>query len=123
MSLHPHILIVEDDPEQANLYAMVLETASYEVETAPDAETGFIRMREHPADLVIIDWDLPGMKGDAFVLLLKEEFPRVLTVLYSNHAEIERAAATSGADAWLFKMTGIVRLRQLINELLPLKAA
>ena len=40
------ILPVEDDPEQADLFAQVLALKGYDVETAPDAEVALACLRD-----------------------------------------------------------------------------
>ncbi|MHB0937760.1 MAG: response regulator [Armatimonadota bacterium] len=112
------ILLVEDDPEQANLFARVLTMKGYDVVATLDSEAALARLREDAFDLVLLDWDLPGIKGDAFIYLLKVEHPEVKTMLFSNHSDIGEAARASGADAWMVKSDGIVRLREIIAELL-----
>ena len=112
------ILLVEDDPEQADLFSRVLTMKGYDVVTAFDAEAALSCLREQAFDLVLLDWDLPGIKGDAFIYLLKVEHPDMKTMLFSNHADIAEAARASGADAWMVKSEGIVRLREIIGELL-----
>lgn len=112
------ILLVEDDPEQADLFARVLTLKGYDVVTALDSEAALARLREGTFDLVLLDWDLPGIKGDAFIYLLKVEHPQLKTMLFSNHADIAEAARASGADAWMVKSDGIAKLREIIGELL-----
>ena len=112
------ILLVEDDPEQATLFAQVLILKGYDIETAPDTEAALACLRDRKFDLVLLDWDLPGMKGDAFIYLLKVEHPELKTMLFSNHADIEEAARASGADAWMVKSEGIFHLREVIADLL-----
>jgi len=112
------ILLVEDDPEQAVLFRQVLKLAGYDVITAPDAETAADLVAASPFDLLLVDWDLPGMKGDEFITAMKERYPNIHTVLYSNHTHVDEAARASGADAWLRKSEGIIRLRAVLAELL-----
>lgn len=118
MSPLPRILLVEDDPQQASLFADVLERVGNEVRTAYDAEEAITQISEHEFDLTLVDWDLPGMKGDDFILLVKAEYPNVKTVLYSNHSDVDKAATACNADAWMRKTDGIVRLRTVVTEVL-----
>ena len=113
-----HILLVEDDPEQAVLFRQVLTLAGYDVVTAPDAETAAGQVAAADFDLLLVDWDLPGMRGDEFIAEMKRRHPGVKTVLYSNHTHVDEAARASGADAWLRKSEGIVHLRAVIAGLL-----
>jgi two-component system phosphate regulon response regulator PhoB len=112
------ILIVEDDPDQARLFSDVLQMSGYDVITVSDVEAALAATREGQPDLALIDWDLPGIKGDAYILMVKVEFPAVKTVLFSNHADVEQAANTVGADGWMLKIEGILRLQELVRALL-----
>ena len=114
------ILLVEDDREQAYLFVSVLGLSGYDVVTELNAEAALARLAEDGFDLVLVDWDLPGMMGDALIAEVKTRHPGVKTVLFSNHANIEPVARAVGADAWMLKIEGIVRLREIIKELVPL---
>ena len=57
------VLVVEDSPTQAQMLALILEDAGFDVETAPDADRGFARLAERPFDLVLSDLLLPGDSG------------------------------------------------------------
>lgn len=117
----PRILLVEDDPEQAMLFAQVLSTYQYHVETVATAEEAMSLLKSSPYSLVLADWDLPGdMQGDALIVLVKQHTPQMKTVLFSNHSHVDQAAASSGADAWLRKFDGITKLRGIINKLAPI---
>ncbi len=49
------ILIVDDDPDFCEATRVVLESAGYQVVTAPDGDTGLRRVNEEQPDLVILD--------------------------------------------------------------------
>jgi CheY-like chemotaxis protein len=49
------ILIVDDDPDFCEATRVVLESAGYEVVTAPDGESGLRGVAEQEPDLVILD--------------------------------------------------------------------
>ncbi len=118
MAMDTKILLVEDDPDQAKLFETVLTMTGYEVVTAPSVQAAIAVTRERAFDLALVDWDLPGIAGDAYILLVKVEFPQVKTLLFSNHPDVEEAARACGADAWMLKTEGIQRLRNIVVELL-----
>ncbi|MCU0519501.1 MAG: response regulator [Anaerolineae bacterium] len=49
------ILIVDDDPDLVLATRLVLESAGYHVDEAPNGEAGLARMREVLPDLVLMD--------------------------------------------------------------------
>lgn len=113
------ILLVEDDREQASLFASVLTMSGSDVVTELNAETALVRMAAEGFDLVLVDWDLPGMKGDVLITKVKAQYPGVKTVLFSNHAHVGQIAQACGADAWMLKTEGVLRLREIIAGLMP----
>jgi DNA-binding NtrC family response regulator len=114
----PRILLVEDDPEQAILFGKVLRSSGYTVDVAANASQAQKDLDEAPFTLLLADWSLPGMQGDALVSQAKAQHPEMKTVLFSNHSNVDQAATAAGADAWFRKIDGVARLRQLIKELL-----
>jgi DNA-binding response OmpR family regulator len=118
IALTMRILLVEDDPDQASLFASVLTLVGHVVDTVADAEAALTHLAQATVALAVIDWDLPGMKGDALVHRIKADYPGVKTLLYSNHSSVDDAARACGADAWLRKSEGIRRLREVVATLL-----
>ena len=118
MTEQNRIVLVEDDSEQAALFAQVLSLVGYDVVTAATAEEALVQLASGPTALLLADWDLPGMHGDELIVTAKTQYPGIKTILYSNHTHVEEACASSGADGCMRKTEGIVRLRQLVKEVL-----
>jgi DNA-binding response OmpR family regulator len=59
----PHILVVEDDHDIAELIAHYLEKAGHTVDRLASGSAVMARLRVRAADLVILDLMLPGMDG------------------------------------------------------------
>ncbi len=57
------ILVVEDDPDIAELVALYLQKAGHATERAASGSDGLARVRAEPPDLVILDLMLPGLSG------------------------------------------------------------
>ena len=117
------VLLVEDDREQASLFAQVMEMFGYSVATVADAETAQARLTAESFALLLADWDLGGgMSGDALIIWAKAQYPGMKTILFSNHPEVDEIAAACGADAAFRKVEGMIPLRQLVSRLLPCDA-
>jgi DNA-binding NtrC family response regulator len=112
------ILLVEDDPDQAQLFALILKMDGYEVLKTTDAESALARLTEDRVALLLADWDLPGMKGDRLITTVKAQDPTIKAILFSNHAHVAESAATCSADEWFRKMDDPARLRRMIAHLL-----
>jgi len=57
------VLVVDDEEAIRNLVARTLESASYDVDIAPDGSTAVERLEETEYDLLITDLKMPGMDG------------------------------------------------------------
>ena len=57
------ILIIEDEPNQADLIQFNLEQDGYEVHKAKDGEEGLTKAHEILPDIILLDWMIPKMSG------------------------------------------------------------
>lgn len=93
------ILVVEDEPSIAELIAINLTHAGYEVEKAMQTDVALGLMKERLPSLIILDWMLPGKSGVQFAKELRaNERTRGLPILMLT-AKSEEADKVSGLDA------------------------
>ena len=59
----PQILFVEDDKDLSAVVNEWLTADGYTVEVAHDGLTGWEFLRQYNYDVVILDWNLPGLSG------------------------------------------------------------
>jgi CheY-like chemotaxis protein len=123
MAEKARVLVVEDDPDQAYLFSTVVETLGVTAVCADTAEAALMQLHAGPIALALVDWDLPGIQGDTLITVIKQRFPGVKTVLYSNHTHVVAAGEAVGADAAIQKIEGIHRIRETITSLLALPKA
>ncbi|MCB9136680.1 MAG: response regulator transcription factor [Anaerolineales bacterium] len=57
------ILVIEDDEAILRFLRRGLAYEGYIVDTATDGQSGLALARDHPPDLVVLDWMLPGLDG------------------------------------------------------------
>ena len=60
------ILVVDDDEDILDLVALALEIHGYAVETAAHGQAALERLAEAPADLILLDLNMPVMDGRRF---------------------------------------------------------
>ncbi len=113
-----HVLLVEDDPEQRDLYQLVLEPLGYHLRVAADAESALVVLEQTPIDLVLTDWMLTGMEGTALIAKIHQSYPNVKTLLMSTYSHVNEAADAVGADGWYRKGSDIFRLRTVVTKVL-----
>jgi PAS domain S-box-containing protein len=82
-----HVLVVEDQPELAQLIRHLLERAGYAVTVATDPRTASAEGVR--PDLLLTDVVMPGMTGPEFATTLRERFPELRVVYMSGYASTE----------------------------------
>lgn len=123
------ILIVEDEPSIAELIAVNLTHAGYEVEKAMQTDLALAMMKDHLPSLVILDWMLPGKSGVQFAKELRAiERTRGLPILMltAKSEESDKVLGLdSGADDYVTKPFSpkelIARVRALLRRQTPLE--
>jgi two-component system cell cycle response regulator DivK len=121
------ILIIEDNPTNMKLTAMLLARVGYGVLQAVDAETGMALAVADQPDLILMDLQLPGMDGLAATARLKQSpataaIPIVaLTALAMK--EDQGKALAAGCDAYIAKPIHYQELYVTIDTLLAGKQA
>jgi DNA-binding response OmpR family regulator len=80
------ILIIEDDPIVAHIYQTRLEKEGYEVEIAPDGQSGFYRVHEFRPDAVLLDLMLPKMNGVEILKKIRaqSQFGQTPVIVFTN---------------------------------------
>lgn len=68
-----NVLVIDDEPDQREIYRAVLSYAGYSVLQAGDALEGIRLAREALPDIILLDIALPGVDGWAAAGTLKEE--------------------------------------------------
>ena len=61
--ISPLVLVIDDAAEIRELIGHLLRRAGFRVATAPDGFQGFKMAAEVPPDVILMDFDLPGMDG------------------------------------------------------------
>lgn len=105
------ILVVEDNPDNMSLTAMLLESVGHVVLPAIDAEAGLALARTESPDLILMDIQLPGMDGLAATVILKQDpltraVPVVALTALAMKGDEERIRA-AGCDGYIAKPIGI----------------
>jgi len=86
--------------------------------TYPDAETALADLPQHPADVVLMDINLPGIDGIECVRQLKVLLPATQFVMVTVYMDADRIfkALAAGATGYLLKRSSHTELLQAIRE-------
>jgi DNA-binding response OmpR family regulator len=93
------VLVVDDNPVNLRITAVLIRKAGFLAETAEDAESALEQLAGNPPDLIVTDLQLPGMDGLDFTRVVKKNqawrtIPVILlTAAHSKEGEAEAQRA------------------------------
>ena len=67
------IMVCDDEAHIVHVVSMKLRNAGYEVITASDGEEGLALAREQRPDLIVTDFEMPGLTGVEMCAALRED--------------------------------------------------
>jgi two-component system phosphate regulon response regulator PhoB len=101
------ILLIEDEPDIAEVLQYNLEKEGFEVETARRGDTGLEAVRRAVPDLLLLDLMLPGIGGLELTRLLKRDTATArlpIVMLTARGEEVDRIVGLElGADDYISK--------------------
>jgi CheY-like chemotaxis protein len=112
------ILVVDDEPSVIKAYRMVLEFDGHTVTDANSVEEALILFTEGQFDLLVTDFDMAGMKGDAFAVRIKTLAPQQPILMVTDYGK-ELGDSENPVDCLLNKPCTLDELRGAIAKLLP----
>ncbi len=99
------ILIIEDNPTEAEILQDLLQQEGYHVETVYDGEAGIGQLEENFYDVVITDLAMPKVSGIEVLDYIVEHTPETICIILTGHGSIKGAveAIKKGAYDYLTK--------------------
>ncbi len=119
-----HILVIEDDPQIADLLRRGLIYEGYSVEVAGDGLDALTAARDRPPDLVLLDLMLPGMDGLTVCKRLRAANDVPILILTARDAVPDRVKGLdAGADDYVVKPFNfdelLARIRAQLRRRVP----
>lgn len=112
------ILIIEDNPSNMKLAALVLEKAGFCVLKANNARAGMEVAKNDMPDLILMDIQLPGIDGLAATKMLKDDSQtskiKVIAMTAFAMAGDEERIRAAGCDGYISKP---IRYTQLVDQI------
>lgn len=85
---------------------------------AADTTGLLLAMTNKAPDLVLLDWELPGLPAAQLLRLLRYERPSLKVIAMSSRPEAREAALEARANAFISKGASPERVLKILNELL-----
>jgi two-component system phosphate regulon response regulator PhoB len=101
------VLLVDDDRDIRDVVSAMLDAVGLTVESATSAEEALERVRASAFDLLVLDWNLPGMTGIELCRLVRRDpalatMPVLFLTAHASSRDVVEAFA-SGADDYVVK--------------------
>lgn len=124
----PQILVIDDEPEHLNAICRVLQGEPYAVLRTSRPERAFDIAVESLPDLIVTDWDMPGVTGIELIRRLKEheatrDIPVIMCTGKMTSAENLGTALEAGAVDYVRKPVEPIELRARTRSMLLLSAS
>ncbi len=112
------ILLIEDDPLNVELFTAVLEDDGHQVTVERDGEAGKARALREAFELLILDIQLPRLRGDAVCRELRAAGLTTPIIGLSAEALPDQVSAnrSAGFDAYLTKPIEPSTLREVVRR-------
>src|SRR6185436_20150650 len=123
----PTVLVVEDEAAIAELVAINLRHAGFEVTLAENADQANVAVDAVLPDLVLLDWMLPGQSGVALARRWRadartRELPIIMLTARADETD-KVAGLDAGADDYLTKPFStqelLARIRAVLRRRVP----
>src|SRR5512135_1831506 len=103
-----HVLLVEDNQDNADLVIRILKPAGYEVQHVTRGLEATQAVKAKRPDLVLLDFNLPDIDGRNLILTLKRQLggvnaPPIIAVTARTGKIEEKVAERFGCDAFVRK--------------------
>ena len=116
----PQILFVEDDKDLSAVVNEWLTADGYTVEVAHDGLTGWEFLRQYNYDVVILDWNLPGLSGPEMCNRYRAGGGLAPVIMLTAKSQIteKMEGFDSGVDDYLTKPFNLKELSARLRALL-----
>jgi len=120
MTNKARILVVDDEPQIAEMISAALTTHGYLVSVAYDGEQGVKKVGEEKFDLAITDIQMPGMDGITALGEMKKIDPEIEVIIATGHGTMGTAIQSmrKGAFDYLHKPFEIKELLAVVGKAL-----
>lgn len=114
------VLVVDDEPVLRHTLGKLLKDMGFRVVLAQDGPSGVDAGRQHPVDIVVTDFIMPGLDGWQTLEALRKTAPQlpaiVMTALPEEHWNSD-GNNNSAITKWVQKPVAFCQLLKLISEI------
>ncbi len=115
------LLVVDDDPDVGYFMKHYLSFRKFEVSVAHSAEQALAMLKEHPADIILLDMLMKGATGKSAAKIIKEKYPNTKIIVLTAYPEMAKSIETEVALEGIF--TKPMGLEEIYTKLTALSEA
>jgi CheY-like chemotaxis protein len=113
------VLVVDDSSAMREILSAILEAGGYDVILAEDVNSGFAALSLQHPDVVLTDYNMPGLTGEDLVRRIRSDraFDSIPVFAVSSEPDLEvrRRMERAGANAWFNKPISAVALLAVMD--------
>jgi two-component system NtrC family response regulator len=113
-----HILYADDEPSLQTLMKKQLEKLGHSVVVCPNGETAIAALEHEPFDCLIVDLDMPGIKGAEVIARARKIRPQIEAVVITGKPDLQSAltAIENHVFAFVSKPCSFKQIKSLLSE-------
>ena len=99
------VIVADDQPDVRSALRLMLEEKS-DIDMIAEVRTSTELMRQVKSgcpDLILLDWELPGIKPGELLILLKTLCPHLMVIALSSRPQMRQNALAAGANSFVCK--------------------
>ena len=105
MKVNPQILIVDDEPRMRDLLHRAITSWGHKANTARSGEEALRQMQAEPADIILLDLNLPAMSGLEFLERIRQTHPAAEVIILTGFGDHDAAKKAIHLDVVEFLTT------------------
>jgi CheY-like chemotaxis protein/HPt (histidine-containing phosphotransfer) domain-containing protein/anti-sigma regulatory factor (Ser/Thr protein kinase) len=113
-------LVVEDHPYNQVVVRRIAEKLGFTTDVARDAADALAHLARNPYRLVLLDWELPDMSGDAVARWIRGQLRDrdmiIIGTTAHDREQLRRQGADAGMDGFALKPFETETIAQLLRE-------
>jgi len=112
------ILIVEDDKNLNTLMTAALEDEKFDILTAEDGKVGLKIARDQLPDLILLDLEMPGMKGLEVLKELRayEKTRNIKVIILTNIADVSSVEGAMESSVFTYLTKSDWELEDIVKK-------
>jgi CheY-like chemotaxis protein len=120
MTDQPLAMVIEDDPQQSEIFTHAMKMAGYEVSAAQDGQEALDLLTENIPCVIVLDLNLPIVTGDQILEHIRkdERLSKIKIIVATANPRLAEQMLDE-SDLVLIKPISFTQLRDLAERIRP----